>query len=284
MNATPADTSRIHNQLQPGEQLLWSAKPAIQWCNRETWLFIVLGNGLILTGLYMLAAMRSWESLCIATPLVLVGLGCSVLWPYLHAARRRQWAYAITDRRVLLLLHRGLREYKLTPAMVIDCELRHDRLGKLVFERIPFLYYGDYEEWGFLNLPDAREPLSILNRLLLQQALSPTAAEKALKLAKQTTPLRLAQRPWLALLGIAGLMLLAMLAMLSVLRQLNITLSASPADLWEPLLNCLVSAALLGLLLRLAIRRATLFSHGLQMLHPRGSKRPSASDSKQGTR
>lgn len=161
---TADDRERAQALLQPGEKLLWCGKYEPSGLNPVVvfeYGFAFCWNAFILTCFYLVvtAPEVNVTLLLFMIPFFLAG-GMMIRFLVLHWWHRRRWLYAISTRRVLLLLHNEVREYELQPDMVMDAYLPENAPGDLIFS------VQGRERYGILRCRRADEALKILDSLL----------------------------------------------------------------------------------------------------------------------
>lgn len=254
-----ADRERIQSQLTPGEELLWCGKYETGLLESGCIAPAIMGTVFALGGLFFLLAPQGGSSAMetlIPVIFVLVGLGLAILVPMLHTRHRRAWVYALTNKRVMLLLHNKNKFYNIAPYMVLRSRVPAQGLGKLVFE-IETRGSGKNSttiEWGFLRCRGLSEPLQLLENMLDGLALESSKSPEIRKKEREEELMKLAQTPFLLpvlcviMVGTLGLGIGSGVCMLTVKDE-----NAFPISI-NLLLFGLVSSGICGAMLYACLR------------------------------
>ena len=195
MNAfvTGADRERVQAQLSPGETLLWCGKPDVGLLNPPNVFCLFIGS--IVIGVSLVAMRCESDGVIptlIGTPgFIILNMVIMMGIILLCARNRRRWVYALTDKRALVLTHKGLRAYEIKPYMVLSSRVPERGVGKLVFE----IEKDDEsrEEWGFLRCRGLAEPLQLLEDRLGGLALESAKSPELRRAEKEEALIKLAQ-------------------------------------------------------------------------------------------
>lgn len=206
---TGTDRERAQALLAPDEELLWVGKPAVSLLSPPNIFCLYSGGIVIFVSLIamqcetddMIPMLIGSPAFVILTVVILMGI---IL---LSARNSRRWVYALTNKRALVITHKGLRAYDIKPYMVLHSRVPKQGLGKLVFE----IEKDDEsrEEWGFLRCRGLSEPLQLLEDMLgghaLESSKSPELKQQELHdslMAYAKKPRILAQGIILALISL----------------------------------------------------------------------------------
>lgn len=175
---TAEDRERAQAQLQPGEKLLWCAKPTPTGLMGYTRVRLILGSALMAVfflGFFLSPEGRfffnSIEGCLVVAFILLPEVAICTILPLVTYHQMTRWLYVLTSRRALMLKHHAVKAWDIAPHMVK--EYRPGKLGSIVlgYERI----YGNSSqkarEEGFLRCREAAEAMHLLEQMLGGQAL-----------------------------------------------------------------------------------------------------------------
>jgi hypothetical protein len=161
--------SLVDAELDKGERIAWIGRP-IAWRYALRYIFVLLvGIPFTAFALFWMGAARGFPSAGVPVfalfgiPFVVIGLGM-LLSPFWMLYRAGRTAYAITDRRALVVEHGLLggvtvRSFEPGSLTILSRTQHADGSGNLVFQR----EYrregrrGRFVDIGFLAVPDVRE-------------------------------------------------------------------------------------------------------------------------------
>ncbi len=173
---------RIEAELLAGEELLWAGQPGssaahdgVPLASSQTMavIFGLLLAGVLVWGIFPMLTVKAFRMPLLWISLAVLFVGIGVMAVVLSrtlalSQRQRHIAYAITDRRALILTAQSVQSYSAKDMQFIERRMRDGDRGDLIFQRETWAAPGYYSsrmysprryerQIGFFDIPNVRQ-------------------------------------------------------------------------------------------------------------------------------